>query len=252
MPPANVHQFTSRPITNPWNVATAAQPSYPPPVVPSDPRISYPVIIAPQLAPQPVIVPATRRGPGRPAGTGAHQMRRRSTHAAAAVPEEVAGDKEIVTAPYQWATTSPFTVHSLSDLISKKINVISGQVQCKRCEKIVTVEYNLKEKFVEISRYIAENKEELRDRAPSLWMNPRLPTCETCETGMKPVISQKKEDINWLFLLLGQMLGCCTLEQLKYFCYKTQNHRTGAKDRVLYLTYLTLCNQLDPAGTFSR
>ncbi|KAL1809528.1 hypothetical protein ACET3Z_026518 [Daucus carota] len=29
-----------------------------------------------------------------------------------------------------------------------------------------------------------------------------------------------------------QMLGCCTVEQLKYFCKHTKNHRTGAKDRV--------------------
>ncbi|KAH7510958.1 hypothetical protein FEM48_ZijujUnG0061700 [Ziziphus jujuba var. spinosa] len=49
-----------------------------------------------------------------------------------------------------------------------------------------------------------------------------------------------------------EMLGCCTLEQLKYFCKHTKNHRTGAKDRVLYLTYLGLCKQLDPTGPFDR
>ncbi|WOH09609.1 hypothetical protein DCAR_0729067 [Daucus carota subsp. sativus] len=49
-----------------------------------------------------------------------------------------------------------------------------------------------------------------------------------------------------------QMLGCCTVEQLKYFCKHTKNHRTGAKDRVLYLTYLAICKQLDPKGPFHR
>ncbi|THG02676.1 hypothetical protein TEA_012074 [Camellia sinensis var. sinensis] len=78
--------------------------------------------------------------------------------------------------------------------------------------------------------------------------------CKFCEqeNNAKPVISEKKKSINWLFLLLGQMIGCCTLEQLKYFCKHTKNHRTGAKDRVLYLTYLGLCKQLDPNGPFDR
>jgi hypothetical protein len=48
------------------------------------------------------------------------------------------------------------------------------------------------------------------------------------------------------------MLGCCTLDQLKYFCKHTKNHRTGAKDRVLFLAYLGLCKQLDPNGPFDR
>ncbi|CAI9786350.1 unnamed protein product [Fraxinus pennsylvanica] len=94
----------------------------------------------------------------------------------------------------------------------------------------------------------------MHDRAPGLWINPNLPRCRYYkqENCAKPIISEKKKSINWLFLLLGQMLGCCTLEQIKY-CYKhTRNHHTGAKDRVLYLTYLSLCKQLDPYGPFDR
>lgn len=92
------------------------------------------------------------------------------------------------------------------------------------------------------------------DRAPAIWMNPVLPTCRFCnpDGSLKPDFPKNKKDINWLFLLLGQMLGCCTLEQLKYFCKHTKNHRTGAKDRVLFLTYLALCKQLDPNGPYDR
>ncbi|KAF7840929.1 wiskott-Aldrich syndrome protein family member 2-like [Senna tora] len=41
-----------------------------------------------------------------------------------------------------------------------------------------------------------------------------------------------------------EMLGLCTLDQLKYFCGCTKNHRTGAKNRVLYLTYHEISKQL--------
>ena len=97
-------------------------------------------------------------------------------------------------------------------------------------------------KFAEIGACIAKNKSFMHDRAPSVWMNPALPKCQFCEqeNSSKPVIASKKRKINWLFLLLGQMLGCCTLDQLKYFCKHTKNHRTGAKDRVLFLAYLGL------------
>ncbi|KAI3474052.1 hypothetical protein Pfo_028840 [Paulownia fortunei] len=92
-----------------------------------------------------------------------------------------------------------------------------------------------------------KNRDDMRHRAPAAWMNPTLPDCKFCQQNncVKPIPSKKKS-INWLFLLLGQMIGCCKLSELKYFCKHTRNHRTGAKDRVLYLTYLELCRQLDP------
>lgn len=111
------------------------------------------------------------------------------------------------------------------------------------------MEYDLQEKFKEIADFIKENKFALHDRAPAEWTTPTLPNCETCGSTLKPVL-KKKRDINWLFLLLGKMLGCCKLSELKYFCKHTKNHRTGAKDRVLYLTYMGLCKQLDPNGPY--
>ncbi|KZV22794.1 hypothetical protein F511_24841 [Dorcoceras hygrometricum] len=155
------------------------------------------------------------------------------------------GKSEMVQPQYPWATNRRATVYSLSYLLSKQIHSISGDVQCKRCERQYSMEYDLRQKFIEIGTFIAENKSLMHDRAPKIWMNPTLPTCRFCEqeNSVKPIIADKKKSINWLFLLLGQLLGCCALEQLKYFCKHTKNHRTGAKDRVLYLTYLGLCKQ---------
>ncbi|XP_074310451.1 uncharacterized protein LOC141646472 [Silene latifolia] len=157
-----------------------------------------------------------------------------------------------VTPPFRWATDRRATVHSMEYLVSKGINTITGDVQCRKCERIFEVGYNLREKFHELV-YLILYEEDMNHRAPEEWMEPVLPTCKLCgeKNSCKPLIAEKKRSINWLFLLLGQLLGCCTLEQLKYFCKHTENHRTGAKDRVLFLTYFTLCKQLDPNGPFN-
>ncbi|KAJ7977067.1 Hydroxyproline-rich glycoprotein family protein [Quillaja saponaria] len=161
------------------------------------------------------------------------------------------GKTETVPQLYPWATTRRAMVYNLDYLLSNGIDKISGEVQCKRCEKQYEIEYDLQQKFMEVALFISNNKHTMHDRAPSVWMNPVLPSCKFCgeENCVKPIIS-KKRTINWLFLLLGQLLGCCKLSALKYFCKHTKNHRTGAKDRVLYLSYLGLCKQLDPKGPF--
>ncbi|KAF8406417.1 hypothetical protein HHK36_008504 [Tetracentron sinense] len=164
------------------------------------------------------------------------------------------GKSNIITAPFPWATSNRATVHTLDYLLSHRLLTITGDVQCKRCERQYQMNFDLEEKFAEVANYIVANKITMHDRAPSIWMNPILPDCQHCNqtSCAKPIISEHKRSINWLFLLLGQMLGCCTLDQLKYFCKHTENHRTGAKDRVLYLTYLGLCKQLNPNGPFER
>ncbi|XP_019165131.1 PREDICTED: uncharacterized protein LOC109161263 [Ipomoea nil] len=164
------------------------------------------------------------------------------------------GKSETITPPYEWATNRRATVHTLHYLDFKKIHEIKGEVQCRRCESRYEMGFDLIKKFSEVAKFVWENRGEMADRAPEVWMNPSLPTCRYCgqENSAKPVIPRSKKAINWLFLLLGQMLGCCTLNQLRYFCKHTRHHRTGAKDRVLYLTYLSLCKQLDPSGPFDR
>ncbi|KAF6149761.1 hypothetical protein GIB67_017494 [Kingdonia uniflora] len=163
------------------------------------------------------------------------------------------GPQNIIPAPFPWATTNRATVHSLQYLLENDIRVISGEVRCKKCEEQTMLHLNLQQKFTEVAGYIVQHKSVMHDRAPKRWMAPDLPDCTSCgqANSLKPVFPPNKEDeLNWLFLLLGQTLGLCTLEQLKYFCKHTSNHRTGAKNRVLYLAYLGLCKQLDPTGPF--
>ena len=159
----------------------------------------------------------------------------------------------MVPSPFPWATTRRATVYSLKYLQDHNIQIITGTVECKRCERKYEMEYNVVEKFMEVGNYVVNNMSMMYDRAPDVWGHPVFPTCKYCkeENSVRPVVAAKKKEINWLFLFLGQMLGCCTLEQLRYFCKHTKNHRTGAKDRVLYLTYLCLCKQLDPSGPFN-
>ena len=156
------------------------------------------------------------------------------------------GKSPTVPAPYPWATTERAKVRSLKDLLSGGIDKIKGDVQCKRCDREYQIEYDLQEKFHEVDAFFTENMDNFHDRAPPSWMNPKLPNCRICGQNncVKPVLD-KKRSINWLFLFLGQMLGCCKLAQLKYFCKHTKHHRTGAKDRVLFLTYVGLRKQLE-------
>lgn len=159
---------------------------------------------------------------------------------------------EIIPPPFPWATDRRARVYTLSHLLQNQIFTITGEVQCKRCERKFEMGFDLKKNFSEVSSFIAKHECTMHDRAPTIWLNPKLPTCKHCgqENSVKPVMAEKKRSVNWLFLLLGQMLGCCTLEQLRYFCKHTKNHRTGAKDRVLYRAYVELCKQLCPEWHF--
>ncbi|KAH0926134.1 hypothetical protein HID58_018390, partial [Brassica napus] len=155
--------------------------------------------------------------PARPVATAVESTRRSYRSQSSRNRKE-----ETIPPPYPWATNKRGTIQSLENLESKQITTITGDVQCKHCDKV--------------------------ERAPTFWTNPDPMRCDLCgrDKAVKPLIPERKSQINWLFLLLGQMLGYCTLEQLKNFCKHSRSHRTGAKDRVLYLTYLGLCKMLDP------
>ncbi|KAL2335788.1 hypothetical protein Fmac_017001 [Flemingia macrophylla] len=156
------------------------------------------------------------------------------------------GKSEIIPAPFPWATDRRAIVHSRIYLLQNNIRVITGKVWCKRCEKEFDIELDLEEKLAKLGEFV-ERKHTMDDRAPDAWLNPERPKCWHCvkENSVKPVIGKKKA-INWLFLLLSQMLSFCTVSQLKYFCKHTNNRRTGAKDCLLYLTYMSLLKQLVP------
>ncbi|KAL8540266.1 hypothetical protein ACS0TY_001744 [Phlomoides rotata] len=149
--------------------------------------------------------------------------------------------------PYPWAGDRRCIVHTLTYLRSQNILVISGDGKCKKCEQAYTIQYNLEEKCTEIFNFI-HDESDMNDRAPRMWMSPALPNCLHCKesNSVRPVMSDKKKKINWLFLFLGQMVGCCTLNQLKYYCKHNSIHRTGAKDRLVFYTYMHLCHQLQP------
>ncbi|OWM82343.1 uncharacterized protein LOC116207881 [Punica granatum] len=174
---------------------------------------------------------------GRVAGAGGSLSRR--------------GKAQTITPPFPWATDRRAMVHSYAYLMANGMREITGEVQCKRCDTKYEMQYDLKEKFAELWEYIANTRCLMHDRAPNRWLNPALPDCRHCEqSNCVRLVPTKKKEINWLFLLLGQLLGCCKLSELKYFCKHTSNHRTGAKDRVLYSTYMGLCMQLDSKGPF--
>ncbi|CAK8568235.1 unnamed protein product [Lathyrus sativus] len=161
---------------------------------------------------------------------------------------------ETIPIPFPWATNRRAKLHSLHYLRHNGIVNIIGDVQCKRCDTIFEMSFDVTKKFPKLWTYILENRQFMNDRAPpNVWMNPTLPDCVHCnqENCVKPIIVKKKKNINWLFLLLGQLLGCCNLAQLKYCCKHTNNHRTDTKDIVLYLTYLALCKQLDSTRPFN-
>ncbi|GAU23056.1 hypothetical protein TSUD_337040 [Trifolium subterraneum] len=150
--------------------------------------------------------------------------------------------------PFPWATSKRATLHTLDHLLSElKLKTISGTLQCKSCKFQQEVQIDLVENFKKVTEFMEENIHEMLDRAPDIWLHPVLPKCQSCgkEKAMEP-LNTKKRNINWLFLLLSQTIGCCTLDDLKYFCKHNDTHRTGAKDRLLYSTYFGLCKQLQP------
>jgi hypothetical protein len=143
--------------------------------------------------------------------------------------------------------------HPISHLSALGITTVEGEVQCRCCYARKTISYDIAAKFREVHDFVSRNVRDMNDhRVPEAWMSPAKLDCDVCgrRSIVRPVIPAEKERINWVFLLLGQTLGYCTLEQLKYFCVRTR-HRTGAKDRVLYSVYMELCNQLCPDRLFN-
>lgn len=184
-------------------------------------------------------------------------MMRSVTSAVRGSRSQSAGNQKsnMIQPPFPWATNIRGVIHSLEYLESRQITTITGEVQCRHCEKKYQVSCDLKEKFAEVEKIFRVMKRVMRERVPPMWTNPEHRKCALCgrERGVKPVIADRKCQINWLFMLLEQTLGYATLEQLKNFCKHSKSHRTGAKDRVLYLTYLGLCKMLDPRNElFSR
>ncbi|XP_022766175.1 uncharacterized protein LOC111311062 [Durio zibethinus] len=67
-----------------------------------------------------------------------------------------------------WATIQRAMENSLDYILSRNMTVISGEVQCKKCEKVYNIEYDLEQKFREIAAFISENRSAMHDRAESM------------------------------------------------------------------------------------
>ncbi|KAL8482826.1 hypothetical protein ACS0TY_025747 [Phlomoides rotata] len=160
------------------------------------------------------------------------------------------GKPATITPPYSWAGNLRANVRSLEYILSLGIFSITGEVCCKRCGGTYRMEFDLVEKFREVAAFIDDNLEEMNCRAPRSWMSPALLNCQICNhmNSVRPVIPQKKQGINWLFMFLGQTVGCCTLRHLKYFLKHNKIHRTGAKDRLVFSAYLEIYQQLRADG----
>ncbi|CAL9002454.1 unnamed protein product [Prunus brigantina] len=75
---------------------------------------------------------------------------------------------------------------------------------------------------MEIASFLPEHERTMHDKAPAVWMNPALPP--HCPIVCINCCGFEERSINVLFLLLGQMLGCCKLFELKYFRKHAKNH----------------------------
>ncbi|KAI4999852.1 hypothetical protein ZWY2020_004441 [Hordeum vulgare] len=230
-------------------------------VGPDDPLVALTLGSIYAAAPTPPPKPRRPSPPTPPPSPPASATRRRLNDSAPGPrrrpgsdppPCDADADADGKPAPFPWATERPARHHTLDSLLSRDVTSVEGEARCRRCNHTATVAYELAPKFREVREFVVANRHSFDDRAPDAWMNPVLPDCAACveKRCMWPVIAAEKAEINWLFLLLGQMLGCCTLDQLKYFCKNTGRHRTGAKNRVLYYAFLEMCRQLEPRGPF--
>uniref|UniRef100_A0A0D9WJD2 DUF7086 domain-containing protein n=1 Tax=Leersia perrieri TaxID=77586 RepID=A0A0D9WJD2_9ORYZ len=201
--------------------------------------------------------PSTTHAGSSSSATRSTVIRRRSSNAAASTPSssDSADDhndagKILPNPPYPWATNKLAKHHTIAELSRRGITSIEGETKCRRCDKRNLKTYNISEKFQNLIEYFIPNHRDMNDRASNKWMNPRAQDCVDCgqKNCVRPVIAAEKERINWLFLLLDETLGFCTLDQLKFLCEHTKRHRTGAKDRLLFSAYEELCCQLVPGN----
>ncbi|KAM6574386.1 hypothetical protein CsatA_022713 [Cannabis sativa] len=160
---------------------------------------------------------------------------------------------------YPWARAQPCKVYSFNYLMTNKIMVIKGRVECNICRREFVKELDLQDEFHnigmglirEMTRNMKENRSGHRDGA----VVPRPYAtlgCKVCghKDSVRPIVLDDNDiddfyDINWLFLMLSQLLGWCTCVQLMHFCStnKIPYSNKTYKDRLLFLTYMDLWRQ---------
>nr|CAD1828216.1 unnamed protein product [Ananas comosus var. bracteatus] len=142
----------------------------------------------------------------------------------------------------------PATVRPINWLRANGITHVHGEVRCGSCGVQKVVSYELESKVGDTRDFMYSLRHYLDDHVQPVWSKAKLLPCDSCGGSgcVGPVIPARDEDINWLFMLLGQTLAALSLAQLKNFCGKTRIHRTGTKSRLLFNAYVELCRQLIP------
>ncbi|XP_020086162.1 uncharacterized protein LOC109708753 [Ananas comosus] len=150
--------------------------------------------------------------------------------------------------PFPWAGDCPATVRPINWLRANGITHVHGEVRCGSCGVQKVVSYELESKVGDTRNFMYSLRHYLDDHVQPVWSKAKLLPCDSCGGSgcVGPVIPARDEDINWLFMLLGQTLAALSLAQLKNFCGKTRIHRTGTKSRLLFNAYVELCRQLIP------
>ncbi|KMZ64581.1 hypothetical protein ZOSMA_35G00360 [Zostera marina] len=151
--------------------------------------------------------------------------------------------------PFPWSSENRATLLTMEELARRGFNTIEGEVQCKRCNVRAVASLQLKERFEVVIHNLLDILKIGNTSAPSKWVNPQFPSCPSCKNVncMAPIISEKKRNINWLFLYLGETIGMCNLDQLYYFYKHNMFRITGSKIHLLLYTYIGISKQLFPS-----
>ncbi|XP_021849478.1 uncharacterized protein [Spinacia oleracea] len=167
---------------------------------------------------------------------------------------------------YPHAKPEPAKIHSLNYLLQNHILIVSKDFKCgnSECNQMYKVTYDIQTKFQELVEFIRTEKDKSLNGgvAPEKWLTPTttLPECSNCRRkcdvdsllGSDDRVSESAyHKIDWLFLLLGRLLGVCEWNQLNYFCInnnidRSVNGMVASTSQLLYRVYFDLCRQLQP------
>lgn len=157
--------------------------------------------------------------------------------------------------PFPWAANTTGTKICTLEYILYTLHIdsVSADFKCMICGDVEKVEYNLAHKYMQVSDYIHRKGTKMGGIASNSWQFPTRPQCKNCNNKrrcLEEVIKKDNNSINWLFLFVGKLIGCCKVQQLKEFCEQNEIECSGTKPRLVYLTYLGLCKQLDPQASY--
>ncbi|GLT89623.1 hypothetical protein SLE2022_076000 [Rubroshorea leprosula] len=145
-----------------------------------------------------------------------------------------------------------FITETKDALLTRGIRKISGAIKCGKCRNQSIIDLDLPEDLSEIANFIISNKRTMEGGNYGLtsWYYPNLLNCPKCGAiaNSRPVLKGSVNDISWLFLFLGKLLGICSKDQLYYYwvsvcpgCKKTLR-----KDDLLFSVFTHILGLLDP------